>query len=159
MTEQEHLAETVRRACDGDAWHGPALKEILADVDAETARSKRDDTHSIWELTLHVMAWFDIVRRRMAGEILGEHNLTATDDWPPLPADLNESRWQATRDALYESARRLAKAIEDFPSSKLDETVSAKDYSYAVMLHGIAQHGLYHAGQMAMLKKQLAITH
>ncbi len=156
MTELQHLAETVRRACDGDAWHGPALKEILTNVDAATARTKTDDTHSIWELTLHVMAWFDIVRRRMAGEILGEHNLTATDDWPPLPADLNESRWQATRDALYESAHRLAKAIEDFPSSKLDETVSAKDYSYAVMLHGIAQHGLYHAGQMAIIKKQLA---
>ena len=156
MTEQQHLADTVRRACDGDAWHGPAIKEILANVDAATARAKRDNAHSIWELTLHVMAWFDIARRRMAGEVLGDHNLTASDDWPPLPADLSENRWQATRDALYESAHRLAKAIEDFPSAKLDEPVPSKDYSYAVMLHGIAQHGLYHAGQMAILKKQLA---
>ena len=159
MTEQQHLADTLRRSCDGDAWHGPALREILTGVDAATARAKGEHTHSIWELTLHVMAWFDIARRRMAGEVLGDHNLTATDDWPPLPADLSESRWNETRDAMYESAHRLAKAIEDFPAAKLDEQVPAKDYVYAVMLHGIAQHGLYHAGQMAILKKQIAISH
>lgn len=159
MTEQQHLADTVRRACDGDAWHGPALKEVLANVDAATAKAKVAGAHSIWELTLHVTAWFDIVRRRMAGEALGDQNLTATDDWPPLPSDQSESRWRATRDAMYESSHRLAKAIEDFPSAKLDETVPAKDYSYAVMLHGIAQHGLYHAGQMALLKKHLASSH
>lgn len=158
MTELQHLADTVRRACDGDAWHGLALSEILREVDAETAQAKKDGVHSIWELTLHVMAWFDIVRRRMSGEVLGDHNLTATDDWPPLPNDLSESRWNQTRDALVESAHRLAKAIEDFPSAKLDEQVPSKDYTYAVMLHGTAQHGLYHAGQMAMLKKQLAIS-
>ncbi len=155
MTEQQHLADTVRRACDGDAWHGPALREVLANVDAEMARAKNDSAHSIWELALHVMAWFDIVRRRMAGEVIGDRDVTATDDWPPLPADLSESQWQTTRDALYESAHRLAKAIEDFPTAKLDEMVPAKDYVYAVMLHGAAQHGLYHAGQMAILKKRM----
>ena len=156
MTELQHLADTVRRACDGDAWHGPALREILRDVDTATALAKKDGAHSIWELTLHVMAWFDIVRRRMAGEVLGDHNLTASDDWPPLPNDLSERRWSETRDAMVESAHRLSKAIEDFPAAKLDKMVAAKDYSYAVMLHAAAQHGLYHAGQMAMLKKQLA---
>jgi uncharacterized damage-inducible protein DinB len=156
MTESQHLADTVRRACDGDAWHGPALKEVLRDVDAATARARKDDAHSIWEMTLHVMAWFDIVRRRMAGEVLGDHNLSASDDWPPMPDDVGEGRWNQTCDALIESAHRLAKAVEDFPTAKLDEQVPAKDYTYAVMLHGAAQHGLYHAGQMALLKKQLA---
>ncbi len=156
MTEQQHLADTVRRSCDGDAWHGPALKEVLADVDAATAKAKKDGAHSIWELALHVMAWFDIIRRRMAGEVLGDDKISETDNFPPLPANPDESQWQATRDALYASAHRLAKAIEDFPSAKLDEMVAAKDYVYAVMLHGAAQHGLYHAGQMALLKKQMA---
>jgi hypothetical protein len=35
----------------------------------------------------------------------------------------------------------------------LDTTVPGKDYTYAVMLHGAAQHVLYHAGQIALLKK------
>ena len=34
------LAEQLRRAFDGDAWHGPALLELLADIDAPTAAAK-----------------------------------------------------------------------------------------------------------------------
>ncbi len=158
MTEQQHLADTIRRACDGDAWHGPALAEVLADVNSTAARARKENTHSIWELTLHVTAWFDIVRRRMEGEVLGDHNLTASDDWPPLPTDLGDGKWEKTREALFVAGHQLAKSVEDFPSSKLDEQVASKDYPYAVMLHGAAQHALYHAGQIAMLKKQLAIS-
>lgn len=153
MTEQQHLADTIRRACNGDAWHGPALAELLANVDATLARRKKDNAHSIWELALHVMAWFDIVRRRMEGEVLGDHNLTASDDWPPLPAELSDAQWQSTRDALLAAGHRLAGAIERFPASRLDEQVPGKDYSYSVMLHGAAQHALYHAGQIALLRR------
>lgn len=153
MTEPQHLADTIRRACDGDAWHGPALSELLSTVDSALARRKKDNAHSIWELALHIIAWFDIVRRRMEGEVLGDHNLTTTDDWPPLPADQGESRWQATRDALLAAGHRLADAVEQFPVSRLDEQVPAKDYSYSVMLHGAAQHALYHAGQIALLRR------
>jgi uncharacterized damage-inducible protein DinB len=157
MTEQQHLVDTIRRATEGDAWHGPALSEVLAGVSATAAREKKGDTHSIWELTLHITAWFDIVRRRMAGEVLGDHNLTASDDWPPLPGDLGEGSWKSTRDALFAAAQQLAKSVENFPAAKLDEQVASKNYSYSVMLHGIAQHALYHAGQIALLKRQLAI--
>ncbi len=159
MNEQQHLADTIRRACDGDAWHGPALTELLAEVNAASAGAKTSNAHSIWELTLHIMAWFDIARRRMEGEVLGDHNLTASDDWPPLPADMSESRWQETHTALVEAAHRVADAVADFPAPKLGEKVPSRDYTYAVMLHGIAQHALYHAGQIALLRKQIAISH
>jgi hypothetical protein len=39
---------------------------------------------------------------------------------------------------------------------RLDDTVSGKGYSIYVMLHGVIQHDLYHAGQIALLKKALA---
>jgi len=36
---------------------------------------------------------------------------------------------------------------------RLRETVPGKRYDFYHMLHGIAQHELYHAGQIAILKK------
>jgi uncharacterized damage-inducible protein DinB len=153
MTEQTRLADTILRAYEGEAWHGPSLTEVLEGVDAMQASTKKGDAHTIWELTLHITAWLDIVRRRLEGERLDDTNLTITDDWPPAPKEVTEAKWSEAKDAVGTAAHRLATVVAEFPEAKLDAQVPGKDYSYSVMLHGAAQHALYHAGQIAVLKK------
>ena len=41
-------------------------------------------------------------------------------------------------------------------AAQLGAPVPGHDYSYYVMLHGIVQHDVYHAGQIALIKKLLA---
>lgn len=153
MSEQKHLADTIRRAYEGDAWHGPSLSEVLAGVSSAEASVKEGDTHSIWELTLHITAWLDIARRRMEGEVLGDHNLTMQDDWPPVPSTVTDTEWHATLQSLAEANRKLCEAVANFPDDKLEAQVPGRDYSYSVMLHGVAQHASYHAGQIQLLKR------
>ena len=60
MTETFRLADQIRRAFEGNAWHGDSLLEILADVSAKTAATHPiKNAHSIWELLLHIAAWDD----------------------------------------------------------------------------------------------------
>src|SRR4051812_24265041 len=40
VTELQRLADTIRRAYEGDAWHGPSLSEVLEGVDAVRASTK-----------------------------------------------------------------------------------------------------------------------
>src|SRR5260370_15879849 len=62
------IAEQLRRAFDGSAWHVPSMLELLEDVDAETAAAKPiPNVHSIWELVLHTAVWDRAVRRRIGG--------------------------------------------------------------------------------------------
>ena len=64
ITESGLIAEELRRAFEGDAWHGPALLELLEDVDAETSAAKPlPEVHSIWELVLHIAAWDGVACR------------------------------------------------------------------------------------------------
>jgi uncharacterized damage-inducible protein DinB len=35
----------------------------------------------------------------------------------------------------------------------MHDTMSGLEYSRWVLLHGVVEHGLYHAGQIALLKK------
>ena len=49
--------------------------------------------------------------------------------------------------------RRLRGAIAALDPERLDERVRGKPYSVYFMLHGVIQHNLYHAGQIALLKK------
>src|SRR5438309_11155969 len=67
-TESAGIADQLQRAFYGSAWHGPAVMEILEDVDALTAAAKPiENVHSIWELLLHVAAWDGAASTRVTG--------------------------------------------------------------------------------------------
>ena len=149
--EVERMADQLRRALEGGAWHGPALSEILADVTSLRAVKKPiGAAHSIWEIVLHIAVWESAVRRRLEGEVIDE--LPAEQDWPPVE-DTSEVAWQAALQCLKQGNQRLREAIVQLGDERLDEPVPAKGYSIYVMLHGVVQHNLYHAGQLALLKK------
>src|SRR5437762_13216457 len=68
-SEAARIAELLQRAFDGSAWHGPAVLELLEDVDAATAAARPlPRVHSIWELVLHIAVWDDAAVRRLGGK-------------------------------------------------------------------------------------------
>jgi uncharacterized damage-inducible protein DinB len=153
MKEAERIADQLRRAMQGEAWHGPSLREILAGVTAAQAAARPiAAAHSIWELVNHITAWEGIVLRRMGGEAV--KNVSSEIDWPPV-GEKSEAAWQQALAALEASNHRLCDAIAKLPDKRLRERVPGKQDSFYGELHGIVQHDLYHAGQIALLKKAL----
>ena len=68
MTETFRLADQIRRAFEGNAWHGDSILELLSDVNAKTAAARPiKDAHTIWEVLLHIAAWDDVATRRIRG--------------------------------------------------------------------------------------------
>jgi uncharacterized damage-inducible protein DinB len=146
----EFLADQLRRAYEGEAWHGPSLREVLAGVTAEMASAKPiPDAHNIWELVMHTGAWINAVRRRLAGD---PAELSPQEDWPPIDGG-SEAAWQQTLAALDEEQKQLRAAISSLPEAGLKSGVAGAKYSVRFMLEGVIQHNLYHAGQIALLKK------
>jgi uncharacterized damage-inducible protein DinB len=149
-SEATLIAEQLRRAFEGNAWHGPALLELLRDMDAATAAAKPlPDVHSIWELVMHIAAWDNAAGRRLAGE---KWQPEGTANFPVVPKP-TEGAW---RKAVADAKRThdvLVKTVAALPDSRLRERVPGKKYDFYFMLHGVAQHELYHAGQIAILKK------
>jgi uncharacterized damage-inducible protein DinB len=151
MNEIERINDQLRRASDGNAWHGPALREILAGITAKQAAAKPlSAAHSIWELVQHIAVWEDVVRRRLEGEVIVE--VPTEQDWPAV-SESDEPAWRETVARLERGQQALSETIARFDARRLDETVPGTNYSFYVMLHGVVQHDLYHAGQIAILKK------
>lgn len=152
-TETARLAEQLRHAFDGDAWHGPSLLELLEDVDAKAAAAKPvADAHSIWELVLHIAVWDDAAMRRLDGKVWQPEG---TDNFP-IPAKPTAEAWRKAVDETKRTHARLVKTVAALPESRLRDQVPGKNYDFYFMLHGVAQHELYHAGQIAILKKAYA---
>jgi DinB family protein len=146
------IADQLRRAFGGDAWHGAPLRDLLAGLSADQAGSRPiPSAHTIWELVLHIHAWVNAAGDAVEG--IPMPKLVGTDaDWPHL-ADRSGAAWSRATDDLFRSAERLAAAVERFEDGRLPETVPGRSYDFYHLFHGIVQHSLYHGGQIALLKK------
>jgi uncharacterized damage-inducible protein DinB len=152
MTETERIEDQLRRAFEGEAWHGPSVQEVLAGVSAgQAAMRPLDNAHSIWEIVLHLSAWDGVVRRRLEGERV---DTPAEVDWPPV-TDTSEAAWSETLEQLKSNHAELRRTISRLDDSRLDELLPGvnKKWPAYVTIHGSIQHYLYHAGQIALLKK------
>ena len=150
MTESKRIADQLHRAYAGGAWHGPALRELLRGVTAKQAAARPvRHTHTIWELVLHITTWKRAVLRRMQGKAFMP---SPAENFPPMPT-ATAANWKRTLDALRIAQRDLHRAVSALPESRLKKRVPGKRYSLYLMLHGLVQHDLYHAGQIALLKK------
>jgi len=156
MTEAGFIADELRRAFDGEAWHGDPLFEILQGVTAAQAAARPiKNAHSIWELMLHIAAWDRAVRTRMTGVALA---LSDEENFPPV-TDTSEQAWQKALAHARRVHEELVDAVAKFPAESFSKQVPGKQgahYNFSFMLHGVAQHEAYHAGQIALLKKIVA---
>jgi uncharacterized damage-inducible protein DinB len=157
MTEIDRIVDQLEREHEGDPWHGSPLQSILEGIDANQAALKPiDGAHSIWEVVLHITGWKVEVTRRLSGAPAGE---PADGDWPEV-GDPSTLRWQSALARLEAAHRNLIAGIKALPEERLFQpTNDLRDrplgigVSYYVLLHGVVQHDVYHAGQIALLKK------
>ena len=151
MSETRRIADQLKRAFEGEAWHGPSVKEALAGVTAQQAAARPiAKAHTIWEITAHIAVWEDVVRRRLAG--LPVTQPTDAEDWPPA-GEGGERAWAALLARLEAGNGALREAFLAFDETRLDQPPEGARSTAYDLMHGIVQHDLYHAGQIAVLRK------
>jgi uncharacterized damage-inducible protein DinB len=153
MSEVKRIAGQLHASLAGPAWHGPSLLEILDGVTAGEARRRPVAAgHSMAEIVPHITAWMSAAERRLAGEQI---ELEGEADWPPVTDNYD---WPAAVQGLRDAAEALGVRIRTLSDDELG-TIRVRsyghEYSAYVLLHGVVQHNLYHAGQLALLKKAI----
>jgi uncharacterized damage-inducible protein DinB len=157
VLESSRLIDQLRRAHDGDPWHGSPVKKILRGVTAkQAAKRPRNGAHSIWQIVLHMTGWRNEAAQRAAGKPAGA---PAAGGWSAV-RDPTPARWKAALAALDASHENLVTAVREMSDDHLLKPTNdprsrplGTGVSYYELLHGIVQHDAYHAGQIALLKK------
>lgn len=154
MTEIERIVAEYDRVLHGNAWHGDPIWEILDSISAECAAYRPiAGAHTIWELVLHMTFWEGVGARRLIGQRAG---LDETLNFPAPPAAIDVN-WQKTRDAFRTSNQEFREALAKLDAARLDELSAAGKRTFYDEAHGVIQHNVYHAGQIALLKKSFSL--
>lgn len=150
MNEVERIVAEYDRVMHGDAWHGDSVWQILDGVSAENAAHRPiADAHSIWEIVLHMTFWEGVGTRRLAGQRAGLDEALNF----PAPPETTETDWQKTLEAFRASNQGFREALAKLDAARLDELSAAGKRSFYEEAHGVVQHNIYHAGQIALLRK------
>jgi uncharacterized damage-inducible protein DinB len=154
MTETERLLRQYDIVLRGDAWHGDAIWQILGNISPECAAHRPlADVHTIWESVMHITFWEGVAAKRLAGERAG---LDEALNFPTMPA-VTEANWQETLERFRASNEEFSKALSKLDAARVDELTAASKRSFYDEAHGLIQHNVYHAGQIALLKKAFAV--
>lgn len=137
------------------AWHGSSVVEILRGVSPKMAnRRLTPATHTIAELVFHITTWRIFAVRKLQGDLTFDIK-TKEKNWKTFSI-VDDLEWETLQMELSLSQEELISELEKRTSDEfLDEIVPGRDYSYYTLLHGLITHDLYHAGQIALIKKGL----
>jgi len=145
----------------------------VEDISAELAARKLPSyPHSIWQIVAHMNYWMDYDLGKIAGDDR-PYPEKATESWPgasaAAPDDSSNSnsnsnskdeQWQATTrrfaDLLAQVAGLAQSDVEQLARKvrKLGPGQASLESTVHAMLWQIVTHNSYHAGQIAMLRRQ-----
>jgi hypothetical protein len=141
---------------EGGAWHGPSLMESLKGVDVGQAAARPiEGRHTIWEIVNHCAYWMGSVDKALHGEVM--ESVPETEDWVGMGETAED--WARDLERIDNTYGKLQETIAGFEGD-LDAMVGAQfgenffQFSNRKMLHGVADHNIYHAGQISILKRK-----
>lgn len=151
----QYIIRMLKEAYEGEPWHGRSIKSLLSEVTPENGLKKPNaNSHSIAELVYHMATWRDFTITRLRAEDGKNSQYYEKNDWRELDLT-NVDTWHKGLQLLDESQHRLVNLLEEFQDSILPERVEEREYNFKVLLFGIVQHDVYHAGQIAYVNKLL----
>jgi uncharacterized damage-inducible protein DinB len=151
LNEVKFVMDQLRTTFSGDSWHGPSVMKTLEGVDAEQAAARPlGERHTIWELVDHMTFWLEEAQKALKAKTIPQPGTLM--NWPRMGS--GEEQWRESVRRLEAAVNMLLDELATWNTKDLEKTVGGADYSYRQMLHGVVHHNLYHAGQIAILKRK-----
>jgi uncharacterized damage-inducible protein DinB len=150
MSEITRILNHYDAVLNGSPWHGDPIWQILDGISAETAAARPlKGSHTIWEIVMHMTFWEGVGTQRLAGQRAG---LVEELNFPAMPAPTSQN-WEQTLGQFRASNQQFRGALAKLDPARLDDLSAAGKRTYYDEAHGVIEHDIYHAGQIALLRK------
>jgi len=149
-----HIISSLHSVVEGEPWFGKPVMTLLQEVNPAIVYKKpNEDSHSLIELLYHMINWAEFALRRIEGE--EDHDIAQSEkmDWRTI--DRNNHTWEKAVAQFKVTNDLIIEALQSKDDDFLVEKVDYREYNFRFLLNGLIQHHIYHAGQIAYLRKML----
>jgi uncharacterized damage-inducible protein DinB len=153
--EVRSIIHNLQNVLSGQPWYGRAVYGIIDEIDPAIVHTKpAGNSHSLIELLYHMITWAGFTLSRLDGD--KKQDVTAFEklDWREI--DPKVHTWENGIREYREIHQRIMAILETKEDDFLRGIVDHREYNFRFLLNGLIQHNIYHAGQIAYVKKQLA---
>ena len=145
-------AEELAKVYEGDPWYGKPIKSLLQEVKAEDAFKNGHAKHSIYQIVNHMLAWRELLLKRLNGDSKATIKLNSEQDWAPNPPKADIQNWKDVIERLQKNQEGLLKNLKSRSDDDLSNELAESGATLDMHLDGLLQHDIYHAGQVGLLK-------
>ena len=146
---------SVNPTSKNPAWHGaPTALGILRGVSAKVAVWRPyPGANNIREIALHIAFWENSVANRLSGQKVPVGFEQRKTGWALMLDAVDEAQWKGEIRYLKTVHARLTEALTAFDPNLLDQPAGEQTTFHAAgLIHGVAEHSLYHTAQIEMIK-------
>jgi uncharacterized damage-inducible protein DinB len=149
------IIKNFETTLNGQPWFGRAVYTLIDEIDSKKAVVKpNENEHSALELIWHMNTWAEFTLANL--ENRSEHELKAIEanDWREI--EKLKHSWKKGLSQFKSIHKKIIAILNKRDDDFLSDMVPNRRYNFRFILNGLIQHNIYHAGQLAYLKKQFA---
>ncbi len=135
---------------EGKPWYGTSIKEKLDEIPWEVVNQELYGSKTIAILVKHIINWRVFVLKKLEGDLNFNIVIDGKNDWTSVQIS-NENEWLDLKHELVKNQQDLIQKLSKETDELLTKKVPGKQYTFGPILTSIAQHDIYHLGQIAML--------
>ncbi|MBT8299501.1 MAG: DinB family protein [Maribacter sp.] len=150
MGKLEYIINDLKVCFDGKPWYGDSVMKKLDAVDWQCVNDQDYSNKSIAVLLQHMINWRIFVIKKLQGDAAYDIIIDELNDWTKVQVK-NEQEWHLLKQAIRNTQKELLDLLANSTDEILDKKVPGKKYTFGPILQSVAQHDIYHLGQIAML--------
>lgn len=153
--ETLYIIKTLESTLSGQPWFGRSVYDLLQEIDGSKVHVKPNSgSHSLIELLWHMNTWAEFALGGVENRTIEQMKEIETKDWRVIDPKIHT--WQKGIEQLKATHEKILEQLKQKnDDSFLNDLVPNRQFNFRFMLNGLIQHNIYHAGQIAYLKKVL----
>lgn len=149
-SQLENIIQNLKTCFDGKPWYGIPVMEKLNAVPWQLVNDTKYGEKSIAVLVQHIINWRIFVLKKLEGDAIYNIVIDEENDWDEIFIN-DEEEWKNLKITLQSTQDSLIEMLSEKTDQILGQQVPGKAYTFGPILTSIAQHDIYHLGQIAML--------
>lgn len=147
----KEVTESLKTVYNGQPWYGNNLLHTLSTIESGDPNANLNGGNSLGQILEHMIQWKRLTIEKLKGNESFHIELNSDQDW-------NKGKIYTQKEftELIRNFKTACEELIDFLYDKEDsflENLAYKKYSNKTLIEGSIQHDIYHAGQLALLKK------